>query len=702
MAAPVRAAVRALGALDRRHRVGARARRRRLRRPAAGRADRSSTPCAPADGGEHPHDHARSCCSTPSRSSPACAARSPRPAPTCSGRIDEVARGHRPAARRAHVRRHAPVRPLGAAEGHRQAAVRHAHRPDAVVGPADAHLRRARARRHRGPRQGAADLPGDAHRASRTCSRCRRRRRSGAARTPATRPTARCMFQQLPTAGLPFQFEDWAQLEAYVGDMLHTGVIDQFDEVRWDVRPSPRFGTLEMRICDGASNLAEVARARRADALPRRALLDDARPRRDAADAAAVVRAGEQVALRPVRHGRDHHHERRRRRGARHRRGRARCWSSSRPSPSGSGCAAELDAGARRSCAGARRYQRQRAVARRNARRARRRRRARSSPRCRPVARSSRNWLTPATCQYQLAGIACRHGRAPRPAAPQGRAPDARARPAHRARVVRVRAGHPPPRRRPRRPRAPGPLYPVLNRLERDGQISSRLVASTAGPARKYYVPTESGAAQLWGTARAWRQLAATVDAPPRPAPPRRSPHEHVPARHPASASATSCGSAGPCRTSRSTRRSSASCAPSSTRPRPRWACAGRSPTSATPACWPTATSASSAGRSRGGPPAPSGAALAVGAVAYLAMAYGFGTLDTLEQLGGGHRRPGLPGRDDHVHQHRRRCSRRAPRCPGRQRSSYAAVFTVAVPAGRPRVARSGRRRRRRRRSRGA
>lgn len=67
------------------------------------------------------------------------------------------------------------------------------------------------------------------------------------------------MFQQLPTAGLPFQFDSWAQLEAYTADMIHTGVIDQFDEIRWDLRPSPRFGTLEMRICDGASNMTEVA-----------------------------------------------------------------------------------------------------------------------------------------------------------------------------------------------------------------------------------------------------------------------------------------------------------------------------------------------------------------------------------------------------------------------------------------------------------
>ena len=64
------------------------------------------------------------------------------------------------------------------------------------------------------------------------------------------------MFQQLPTAGLPFQFEEWGQLEGYVADMLKTGVIDVFDEIRWDLRPSPKFGTLEVRICDGIPTMS--------------------------------------------------------------------------------------------------------------------------------------------------------------------------------------------------------------------------------------------------------------------------------------------------------------------------------------------------------------------------------------------------------------------------------------------------------------
>jgi carboxylate-amine ligase len=66
------------------------------------------------------------------------------------------------------------------------------------------------------------------------------------------------LFQQLPTAGLPFQFDTWAEYEAFVGDMVATGVIDDLSELRWDLRPSPRLGTLEIRVCDGVPTLSEV------------------------------------------------------------------------------------------------------------------------------------------------------------------------------------------------------------------------------------------------------------------------------------------------------------------------------------------------------------------------------------------------------------------------------------------------------------
>jgi carboxylate-amine ligase len=67
------------------------------------------------------------------------------------------------------------------------------------------------------------------------------------------------MFQQLPTAGLPFQFRKWSELEAYTDDMFTTGVIDNFSEIRWDIRPAPHFGTIEMRVCDGLPTMEEVA-----------------------------------------------------------------------------------------------------------------------------------------------------------------------------------------------------------------------------------------------------------------------------------------------------------------------------------------------------------------------------------------------------------------------------------------------------------
>ncbi|QAY73791.1 glutamate--cysteine ligase [Agromyces protaetiae] len=67
------------------------------------------------------------------------------------------------------------------------------------------------------------------------------------------------MFQQLPTAGLPYPLADWAAYERYVDDLVRTGVIEDYSEVRWDIRPSPKWGTIEVRVCDGVSTAAEIA-----------------------------------------------------------------------------------------------------------------------------------------------------------------------------------------------------------------------------------------------------------------------------------------------------------------------------------------------------------------------------------------------------------------------------------------------------------
>jgi carboxylate-amine ligase len=67
------------------------------------------------------------------------------------------------------------------------------------------------------------------------------------------------VFQQLPTAGLPWPLQNWSEFEGYLHDMVGTGVMEDATEVRWDIRPAPRWGTIEVRACDGMSTLPELA-----------------------------------------------------------------------------------------------------------------------------------------------------------------------------------------------------------------------------------------------------------------------------------------------------------------------------------------------------------------------------------------------------------------------------------------------------------
>lgn len=55
-----------------------------------------------------------------------------------------------------------------------------------------------------------------------------------------------------------------------------------------------------------------------------------------------------------------------------------------------------------------------------------------------------------------------------------------------------------------------GTLYPVLTRLERDTLVTSRLVPSPTGPARKYYRLSAPGALALAARRDAWRALVRT------------------------------------------------------------------------------------------------------------------------------------------------------------------------------------------------
>ena len=58
---------------------------------------------------------------------------------------------------------------------------------------------------------------------------------------------------------------------------------------------------------------------------------------------------------------------------------------------------------------------------------------------------------------------------------------------------------------------ADGSIYPALGRLERDGHITSHLVPSPSGPARKYYRLSPSGRDLLAARGAAWLRLVDAV-----------------------------------------------------------------------------------------------------------------------------------------------------------------------------------------------
>lgn len=66
------------------------------------------------------------------------------------------------------------------------------------------------------------------------------------------------IFQQLPTNGLPYPMSAWSEFEAYADELVECGMINVPGEIRWDVRPSPKFGTVENRTGDSVPTLAEL------------------------------------------------------------------------------------------------------------------------------------------------------------------------------------------------------------------------------------------------------------------------------------------------------------------------------------------------------------------------------------------------------------------------------------------------------------
>ena len=63
------------------------------------------------------------------------------------------------------------------------------------------------------------------------------------------------VWDEMPRTGLPEHFDSFAEFERHVAMLVDAGIIEDGTKLWWDVRPSVRFPTLEMRICDIATRL---------------------------------------------------------------------------------------------------------------------------------------------------------------------------------------------------------------------------------------------------------------------------------------------------------------------------------------------------------------------------------------------------------------------------------------------------------------
>lgn len=69
------------------------------------------------------------------------------------------------------------------------------------------------------------------------------------------RPTT---YESLPTAGHPYHVRNWQEFEQLYKSLVACHSIESIRDLWWDLRPSPGFGTLEIRVCDGAATLKEA------------------------------------------------------------------------------------------------------------------------------------------------------------------------------------------------------------------------------------------------------------------------------------------------------------------------------------------------------------------------------------------------------------------------------------------------------------
>jgi carboxylate-amine ligase len=64
--------------------------------------------------------------------------------------------------------------------------------------------------------------------------------------------------RSFPRCGVPDAFRDWGEYASFVALLERTGSIVESTQIWWSVRPHHSFGTLELRICDGQTEMADA------------------------------------------------------------------------------------------------------------------------------------------------------------------------------------------------------------------------------------------------------------------------------------------------------------------------------------------------------------------------------------------------------------------------------------------------------------
>lgn len=66
------------------------------------------------------------------------------------------------------------------------------------------------------------------------------------------------IFESLPRSGPPPAFDSWSEHQRMVDILIHTGSMADATRIWWDIRPHPKFPTLEFRVCDVCTKVDEV------------------------------------------------------------------------------------------------------------------------------------------------------------------------------------------------------------------------------------------------------------------------------------------------------------------------------------------------------------------------------------------------------------------------------------------------------------